>query len=379
MQSSVTVQQRQQEQRPVPAPARPAAAKERLAALDGLRLLAALMVVLYHYMAFNAGAWSKPVAQIFTIGSWPASYGWAGVELFFLISGFVICMSAWGRTVGEFASSRVTRLYPAYWFAVIATALVSVIWPGINNVPKLGDITVNLTMLHEPLKVTPVDGVYWTLWVELKFYLLFALVVWKGLTYRRALGFCVVWGLAAAFATTVNVPVLDALLLPDDCWYFIAGIAFYLMYRYGPNLVLWLIVASCYLISQHFLMQAQTHAEKYIGRNVPEWPTTMLLTLFFLAMAAVALGWTRRIRWGWLSTAGVLTYPLYLLHERIGWVVIQHTEPYLSQYVLVPALIAAMLGAAWLLHRFWERPLARLVKRGMNRALADMRTARERI
>jgi peptidoglycan/LPS O-acetylase OafA/YrhL len=42
-----------------------------------------------------------------------AHQGWTGVYLFFLISGFVICMSAWGRSVGQFAASRITRLFPA--------------------------------------------------------------------------------------------------------------------------------------------------------------------------------------------------------------------------------------------------------------------------
>ncbi len=377
MQSSATVQERQQEL-PVPRPTR-IAPKGRLAALDGLRLLAALMVVLYHYVAFNSGAWSAASEVLFPKAYLPTSYGWLGVQLFFLISGFVICMSAWGRNVGDFAASRVTRLYPAYWFAVLATALVVFLFPVVNDAPKLSDVAVNLTMFHEPMKVPAVDGVYWTLWVELRFYLLFALIVWKGLTYRRTVGFCVVWGVAAAIAVAVDVELLNVVLLPGDCWYFIAGIAFYLMYRYGPNLVLWTIVGACFLAGQHFLLDAHEHAERYMGHKVPQWPTIMLLALFFAAIAAVALGWTSRINWRWLSTAGALTYPLYLLHERMGWVVIKHFEGDVPRYVLVPALVAAMLAASWFLHRLWERPVARLVKRGMNRALAEVRAGRERV
>lgn len=46
-------------------------------------------------------------------------YGWLGVEFFFVISGFVICMSCWGRTPAQFTVSRIARLFPAYWYAVL--------------------------------------------------------------------------------------------------------------------------------------------------------------------------------------------------------------------------------------------------------------------
>ncbi|WP_225803412.1 acyltransferase family protein, partial [Streptomyces sp. NK15101] len=73
----------------------------RLHALDGLRLAAALMVVAYHYLAFGEG-WPTPVEDLFPTAFPLASYGYLGVEFFFLISGFVICMSGWDRRVKDF-------------------------------------------------------------------------------------------------------------------------------------------------------------------------------------------------------------------------------------------------------------------------------------
>ncbi len=380
MHSTLPVQQEHPDRRPPPAPGtRPAGdcgQGGRLPALDGLRLCAALMVVTYHYVAFDSGAWPRPARTIFPVAHLPAAYGWLGVQLFFLISGFVICMSCWDKSVGDFAVSRVTRLYPAYWFAVLAVTLVVSLWRSpVNAVPSLRNVAVNLTMLQDPLGVEPVDGVYWTLWIELRFYLLFALVLHKGLTYRRAVGFCAVWAFAAVVAKASGDRTLALVLMPHDCWYFIAGIAFYLMYRFRPDPVLWLIVASCLLIAQHDLLGAHARAEGYMGHHVPRWPTTLLLTLFFLALAAIALGWTHRVRGHWLSTAGVLTYPLYLIHERIGWAVIHRADGHLPRYVLLPALVAAMLLVAWLVHRHVERPLARLLSRGLQRATAQARTA----
>ncbi|MFH8984194.1 acyltransferase family protein [Streptomyces varsoviensis] len=373
MHSTLPVQQEAPSTAPVAPVAPDGQPRRRLAALDGLRLFAALMVVAYHYIAFDSGAWPKSSKTLFPTAYLPASYGWLGVELFFLISGFVICMSCWGKSLGQFALSRLTRLYPAYWFAVVLVSLVVFVWPVVNEAPSWGDAAVNLTMFQDPLGVTPVDGVYWTLWLEMRFYLLFAIVAWRGLTYQRAVAFCVLWAIAAIVAEAVDNSLLSQLLLPDNCWYFIAGIAFYLMHRFRPNLLLWTIVGGCFLIGQHYLLQAHARAEEHMGHQIPSWPTVAILALFFLLVAAVSLGWTRRIDWRWLSTAGVLTYPLYLVHERIGWVVIEHFADHVPYYALLPGLVAAMLGFAWLVHRYVERPLARLLKRGMQRAVAEIR------
>ncbi|MFI9204950.1 acyltransferase family protein [Streptomyces sp. NPDC053048] len=375
MHSTLPLQQEPPEQRPAPAADRPrdGGPGSRLAALDGLRLLAALMVVAYHYLAFDSGAWDGPAREVFPVAHLPASYGWLGVQLFFLISGFVICMSCWGKSAGEFALARVARLYPAYWFAVLAVALVVRLWPVVSDAPALRNVAVNLTMLQDPLGVEPVDGVYWTLWVELRFYLLFALVVHRGLTYRRAVGFCVAWAFAAVIAEASGNGTLTQILMPHHCWYFIAGIAFYLMHRFRPNPALWLLVAGSLLIAQHDLLRAQASAEGHMGHQVPQWPTAVLVTLFFLAVMAIALGWTRRANWRWLPAAGALTYPLYLLHERIGWTVIKGADGHVPRWVLLPCLVAAMLLAAWAVHRWVERPLAGKVKHGMRRAAREIR------
>ncbi|WP_053728808.1 acyltransferase family protein [Streptomyces sp. WM6378] len=105
----------------------------RLAALDGLRLVAALMVVCYHYLALSR-PWGHNPATIFPTLHRFAEFGWLGVEVFFLVSGFVICMSVWGRSLGDFAVSRVSRLFPAYWVAVPLTALVVKKWPEITSI-----------------------------------------------------------------------------------------------------------------------------------------------------------------------------------------------------------------------------------------------------
>ncbi|MGO4424485.1 acyltransferase family protein, partial [Streptomyces sp. MCAF7] len=117
-------------QTPAPSPegSRPSrGAPVRLRALDGLRLLAALMVAAYHYGGRGgeiSQAWGSSPREQFPTASTYFAYGCLGVQIFFVISGFVICMSGWGRPLRSFFASRVSRLYPAYWAAILIVTAV---------------------------------------------------------------------------------------------------------------------------------------------------------------------------------------------------------------------------------------------------------------
>ncbi|MGC0329517.1 peptidoglycan/LPS O-acetylase OafA/YrhL [Streptomyces sp. SAI-170] len=346
---------------------------ERIVVLDGLRLVAALMVVAYHYVAFGEG-WEGSQAKLFPVIFRPSAYGWLGVELFFMISGFVICMSCWGRTVPDFFTSRVIRLFPAYWVGVIATTAVAALLPGGIDPLAWRDVLVNLTMLQWPMGVDHVDGVYWTLWAELRFYLLFALVVWRGVTYRRVVAFCCVWATGALLATGYDLGALDDLLVVPHCWFFIAGLAFFLIHRFGSNLLLWGIVGLSFVMGQHTVMQTWQRTLERVGHNVPGWGVAVLITVFYGVMAGVSLGWFRRIDWRWLPAAGALTYPLYLLHESIGWEIFRRFQGSVDRWVLLGGTVVGMLVLAHLVHRWVERPVARRLKRALSSAFAQVRS-----
>ncbi|MET9730031.1 acyltransferase [Streptomyces sp. NPDC006458] len=345
---------------------------ERIVVLDGLRLVAALMVVCYHYIAFGEG-WEGSQARLFPVVFRPSAYGWLGVELFFMISGFVICMSCWGRTLPDFFVSRVIRLYPAYWIGVLATtAVAAVVAGGVDPLPWR-DVLVNLTMLQWPMGVDHADGVYWTLWAELRFYLLFALVVWRGVTYRRVVAFCCLWATAALLAGGYDISPLDDLLVVPHCWFFIAGLAFYLMHRFGPDLLLWGIVGLSFAMGQHTVMQTWRRTLEHVGHNIPGWGVTVVVAVFYVVMAGVALGWFRRVGWRWLPAAGALTYPLYLLHESIGWEVFHRFQGSVGHWVLLGATVAAMLVLSHLVHRWVERPVSRRLKLSLRAAFDRVR------
>jgi peptidoglycan/LPS O-acetylase OafA/YrhL len=351
----------------------------RLAALDGLRFVAAMLVVLGHYVGSSSAQWGQKTTTIFPWLHPFASWGFTGVQLFFLISGFVICMSSWGRGLGNFFVSRITRLYPAFVVGVIATSVVIALLPVAFTQVPWSHVVVNLTMFQSPLGAVAVDPVYWTLWAEMRFYLLFALfVVLPGVTYRRVVMFCVLWTAVSIFANGVDFPLLRDVTAYEHSMYFIAGIAFYLMHRFGPTLLLWGIVGISLLRGQ-FMMLLANGMDKPMGSPHPWSIGAAIITGYFAVIAAVALGWLSWARWRWLTVAGALTYPLYLLHNKIGLTVIKALSSSVPKWPLLLGVIAAMLLASWLVSRFIEQPLAPLIKRGLRDSLVALRRGSESV
>jgi peptidoglycan/LPS O-acetylase OafA/YrhL len=333
------------------------------------------MVVFYHYVGVpNADighqgktkvlAWGTSAANVFPSALHQAAmYGWTGVELFFMISGFVICMSGWGRKPADFFVSRVVRIVPAYWTATALTALVLIVFPRLTSGVRPSMVLTNLTMVQSAYGVQNLVPAYWTLFVELMFYLLFGIVAIGGVTYRRMVTFCVLWSVASIAAAGSHSAVLNMVISPPYSPYFVAGIAFFLIYKFGSNLLLWAIVAYSWLISVN---QPHTH---------PPWQVTVVLSLFFVIMSLVATHRLDGIRWRWLTVAGALTYPLYLIHQDIGFTVFAYLRSYIPASALVALTYVGMLGLAWLIHRAVERPVAPVLKAKLADAVARVRTS----
>ena len=142
---------------------------ERVNTLDLIRFVAAVAVVLYHYTArYTSNLTSDP--ELFKSAALFTKYGYLGVNLFFMISGFVILSSAINSNPINFLISRATRLYPTFWVSVSVTAIFVFFFEAPS--PAIGWIQylANLTMLNDYLHIENLDGVYWTLQAELKFY-----------------------------------------------------------------------------------------------------------------------------------------------------------------------------------------------------------------
>jgi peptidoglycan/LPS O-acetylase OafA/YrhL len=138
----------------------------RLLELDSLRGIAAVFVLLHHY------TFARPEAK------YGFQYGVTGVDLFFIISGFVIFLSlnkisSWK----QFVVNRLVRLYPAYWVCVSFTASIMLFFYFFKNGSfDKWDYLADLTMVQHYFRDNNIDGSYWTLTIELLFYITILLV-----------------------------------------------------------------------------------------------------------------------------------------------------------------------------------------------------------
>jgi peptidoglycan/LPS O-acetylase OafA/YrhL len=237
--------------------------------------------------------------------------------------------------------------------------------------PELVGALGNLTMIQNLMGIENIDPVYWSLLVELKFYLVFALIVRSGLTYRRVLLFCVVWTTVALFAQATGFTLLMELLVPRYTPYFVAGITLYLMHRFGPNLVLWGMLFTSWILAADSLHRVISEA---IQNGLPvNYPNALALqTVCFALLAAIALGWFSWIRWRGLTLIGALSYPIYLLHFNLSSIAFRELRA-VPHWLQLAGVLVTVLALSYLVHRFVECPVSTALRRGLREAFDDIR------
>lgn len=340
----------------------------RLHEIDLLRIFAAFSVMAYHYLfsSYADGTSGMHFPQVDVV----ARYGYLGVDLFFTISGFVVLVSAWDRSPQSFVISRAVRLYPAYWIAVSLTAFVSVAFSRGRFPVSLPQYLANLTMFNSLPNVRNVDVVYWTLWAEVRFYAMILVLTLIGITARRVTIFLWAW-LAATFVFEAGLlpHATDLVLNTQFSHYFIAGMALCLIHRYGATRQTAAIVA---IALGNAIFRGLGFADRVGVRYHTEIHRTAavaIIVAIFAIMLAVALNLTHRLGRPWFAVLGALTYPLYLVHAHIGFIIFERLGDQVNHVLLVATTMLLMIGVAAALHYAVERPLAPRLKRLLDRVL----------
>jgi peptidoglycan/LPS O-acetylase OafA/YrhL len=324
----------------------------RIAELDVLRGLAAIAVMLYHYtVVFPVETHHTNYLILYCYLH--LHYGVFAVHLFFMISGFVIFMTlARTRTALDFAVSRFSRLYPVFWAAVLLTQKVVWLSPPAEYAVSWREAIVNLTMMGEPLKVRLVDHVYWSLVIEVVFYTIMLgifLAGWLGRIERLITPWLLlqlaVMGTAAVFHHAIP-QTLAVLLLLKYAHLFLAGILCYRIRFLGQTRTRLALFGACFLVE--FIVQGMAAGAFAI----------VFFGLFFV-LAKSRLEW---ISVRPLVFLGTISYSLYLVHQNIGYIIM---EALISCPRLIQLLAAACLVIllATFLTYFVEQPALKLIRR----------------
>jgi len=335
-------------------------ARQRVNEIDLLRFIAALAVLFYHY-AFRGFAADARSSMPYPLLEPVAKYGHLGVELFFLISGFVILMTASRGSLKAFAVSRFVRLYPAFWTCCTLTFLAILAIGAPRYSATLPQFLVNMTMLSKFVGVPSIDGVYWSLFIELQFYAMVAVVVALGWIGRAPL-ILALWLVASIALEAFPIGPLRALLITAYSAYFIGGAACYLIWSHGISAGRLAIVAGSLALALYQSLDALPRFEQRFSTDMSAEVVAAIVIGCFAVMLLVATGrsgWFGRRRW---LAAGVVTYPLYLLHPNIGYMVFNLAWPAVNAHLLFWGLTLIMIALAYAVHVFVERPLSPYLK-----------------
>ncbi|WP_181850155.1 acyltransferase [Thalassospira profundimaris] len=310
--------------------------QNRMAAIDGLRAIAVLMVVAFHYL----GRWPNDYTGLSFAPMF--EFGWLGVDLFFVISGYCIAMTA-ERTgsLATFWGRRFGRLYPAYVAGVFLTfALVSYFGlPGkeVTVLQALG----NLLFLNA-VAMPPVDGVYWSLIVELKFYFIYGFLLCISRRPSIILGGMVGLFLLGLGLRLVGIDHFDRIIRPEHIILFLIGAALFFAHTQnsGAQQRPYYLLAVC-----AYLASFTTGAYDAV---VPYAAVTLLVGIIVIA--------TRRLPvLSILWPVGLISYSWYLLHQNIGLLIIRAaTNAGFGDALAVASAVTGTLALSMMLYFVFE-------------------------
>jgi peptidoglycan/LPS O-acetylase OafA/YrhL len=320
------------------------AQRDRFAEVDVLRGLAALAVVFSHYTQY--------LGRYYGDAPFEYRYGFEAVLLFFTISGFVIYFTLQKcATVVDFAVARATRLYPTYVTALLLMTVVEVVVFG--GTVWWGGLVANLTMFQEFIGYKNLDNVFWSLTVEVAFYLNMAALFATGLL-RRPERVAAVWlALSCAWALLdrqlgITIPeIVPRLFVLPYSPFFVAGIVFYR------------IVTSGLDRTRTGLLLAALATEWWLHGLYGLTVAAIVFGIFGLAVSGRARFLVSRLTL-WL---GAISFPLYVSHRNIGYATIQrmHDGGVSPWFILVVTTLGALILGAALCYSV-ERPALRALR-----------------
>lgn len=337
----------------------------RVNEIDLLRFIAALSVVFFHY-AFRGYAADDRSIMPYPLLAPVAKYGYLGVELFFLISGFVILMTASRGSLKGFAVSRFVRLYPAFWASCTITFVLIVLMGGDRYSASIGQYLANMTMLSGFVGVPSIDGVYWSLFIEMQFYGLVAALMVVG-RIHQAQFFLILWLLFTVALEAFPVDRLRFLLLTDYAAYFIAGAMCFLIWSRGFSILRLGVILACVVIALRQSLGGLPAFEQQFETDMNPLAVAGIIVSFFAVMLLVATRRTGAMGHQQWLTAGALTYPLYLIHQNVGFMIFNVAYPAINRHLLFWGTLLLMLGVAYAVHVLVERRFSPGLKSGLGK------------
>ncbi|UWU85828.1 acyltransferase [Bradyrhizobium yuanmingense] len=337
---------------------------KRLAFIDTLRGIAVLAVLVQHVFEVilekhPTGVYYGPLHDIF---GYYMNFGRFGVVLFFFVSGFVIPFSFpdSATPVRDFTISRFFRLYPAYWTSIVV-GLVSVQLLDSKSFP-LGQIAANVTMLQTFVNVPNLWVFYWTLAIELLFYIGCTILFAMGLLNRRFTAVTIV--VAAALVGTTAALFVESRAVSSVMEVGLNLSAMFLGKIIRDTVIggklRWTHVTVCTLLYAVF---AATLSDRRFGGVYHEnFFYSYSIGSAYISAALVFIGFAvfgERMAWRPMAFVGVISYSVYLMSpfaivyvHRLVW----FGDGPLGWSIFLVVILALSILVSWMTYTFIEKP-----------------------
>ena len=351
----------------------------RLQNLDFLRALAITGVVLYHYTARYDAAYYRAEAPL----PFEFELGWLGVDIFFSVSAFCIFMTLESASqIENFWAKRLARIQPAYMAAILLTFTVVSIFGLAGRESNWWTAVSNMFWVNMIPSMKMVDNVYWSLAVEMKFYLFIGLIYFG----NKGNNISISWAMLAGFG---------ALLLSLEGHFGHVGriasliAEFVLIANYAPQFLVGIMAFEWPRLSRksRMILVPVTALLLWVTPRSSDIQAIMLATMAFsfCILRMPQLRFPKAIIF-----IGMFSYSLYLLHQNIGLIVIRELAPVINSFTLRFFIaIAVSISLATILYRLvetrWQRPLTvflnellcRVFQSTSSRAKSRLRQVRE--
>jgi peptidoglycan/LPS O-acetylase OafA/YrhL len=335
----------------------------RVAYVDGLRGLAALAVLIYHatlWLQLALGD-ANPLGFALRLGAY-------GVELFFVLSGFCLAYPFLQRREGldlvRFATRRIVRIVPPYWAAIalLAVALAFGKTSFILGTPVPGGWDVLRQALFLDRNTQFLSGTFWTLALELRWYLLFPFALWLWTVSPRAFA---VAGLSAVVAFRLTTAgAADLYALPAFMLGIVAAdVALHRRVR-APQAARWFVLLLLPALAVDWIAGPQQHLLPIgtldVRDYLPPQRTLWQFASFALVVLAAAAPFVQRIlAWRPLVLCGEASYSIYLIHAPVMFALHRALGTVAHRDSVLNAALAAgaSLAAGFVFWRIVEYPI----------------------
>lgn len=331
---------------------------KRILELDALRAISCLNLLLFHftYVYANKYGFETPLGFAFP-------YGKYGVQLFFMLSGFVNAMTFVGkRSAKDFLFARAIRIFPSYWLVILLNVFLLSHLP-LFHTPSTGEMVANLTTMPRLFGFENLEPVTWTLQIEMLFYATLVIMMVTG-AFEKMLrnlmvmvGVCLVFCLAASGFKSV---------FPDS----------------GANQIFWIgenlfYMRNMPLFAMGMLLNEIKNKRGTTWHNILGILAAGIVfhvidlrdhnpaatTLLFGLLTACAWGKVPPLRFKPLLFISSISYTLYLFHNNVGSICIHSLETMGMGPLLAVVLVTVLtigLGTATTI--WFEQPITKFLR-----------------